>query len=107
MKLKIFLLLLGVLMTKGAMAVEAEKEKIAKVPVGAIFQHYKNKKNYKILAVGRHTEDMGLYVVYQGLYDCEEFGPNPIWIRPLGMFLETVEYEGKETPRFIYVVESN
>lgn len=68
--------------------------------VGSIYQHYKNKKLYKILALGRHSEDHQPYVVYQGLYTSEEFGDLPIWVRPLSLFLETVDFEGTNTPRF-------
>ena len=73
-----------------------------KIPIGAIFQHYKGKK-YRVLMVGRHTEDLQPHVIYQGLYDCESFGKYPIWIRPLEMFLETVEMEGKKIPRFTLI----
>lgn len=81
-------------------ALQEEKDILSKVPVGAIFHHYKG-KDYKILYIGRHSEDLSYYVVYQGLYHCEEFGKYPIWVRPLIMFLETVILDGKEVPRFI------
>ncbi|HLC53966.1 MAG TPA: DUF1653 domain-containing protein, partial [Candidatus Nanoarchaeia archaeon] len=32
-----------------------------------------------------------------------EFGKNSIWIRPLGMFLENVEVDGKKMPRFEFL----
>lgn len=67
--------------------------------VGALFQHYKGKK-YKILAIGVHTEEYEKYVVYEGQYNCEKFGDKPVWVRPLKMFFETVEFSGKEVPRF-------
>jgi hypothetical protein len=70
------------------------------LPIGAIFRHYKG-KDYKILSVGRHSEDLSLYVVYQGLYHCETFGREPVWVRPAHLFFETVIFEGKEVPRFV------
>jgi hypothetical protein len=76
-----------------------ETSMIKAVPVGAFFEHYSGKK-YKILSVGRHSETLELCVVYQGLYDCPTFGPNPIWIRPLKMFLESVMINAVEQPRF-------
>jgi len=79
------------------MKVESNKEEIA--PPGAVFRHYKGKE-YKIIVVGRHSEDLELYVVYQGLYCCDSFGELPIWIRPLKMFFEEVEVDGKRRPRF-------
>jgi hypothetical protein len=78
-----------------------EKMLLLEVPAGAVFEHYRNKKRYKILSVGRHTEEMQLYVVYQGLYDCESFGPSPVWVRPLKMFLESIE--GSAVRRFLRV----
>ncbi len=72
---------------------------VARVPTGAIFEHYRGNR-YKILGVGRHSETLGMCVVYQSLYNCEEFGDQPIWVRPLEMFLENVIIEGKEMPRF-------
>jgi hypothetical protein len=78
-----------------------ENEFLKQVPVGAIFQHYRNKKMYKVLSVARHTEDMKLYVVYQELYHCDTYGDLPIWVRPLEMFLEHIEENGKTTPRFL------
>lgn len=56
------------------------------VHVGEIYEHYRNKKQYRIVALARDTETLGLYVVYQGLYDDPEFGNNPIWIRSLDLF---------------------
>lgn len=72
---------------------------IEKIPIGAIFEHYSGKK-YRVLMVARHSEDLKLHVVYQGLYDCDSFGKCPIWVRPLEMFLEKVVIEGKERERF-------
>jgi hypothetical protein len=80
-----------------------EKE-VIEVPVGAIYQHYSGKK-YKILGIGHHSENYERCVVYQGLYHCENFGAQPIWIRPLKMFLENVVIEGKEQPRFRRLTE--
>ncbi len=78
---------------------EREKQLIAKVRVGAFFEHFKGKK-YKILNIARHSETLGLCVIYQALYNSPEFGDHSIWVRPLEMFLETVEINGKEVPRF-------
>lgn len=73
-----------------------------KLPIGAKFRHYKGKE-YKILAIGRHSEDQKLYVVYQGLYNDQVYGNLPIWIRPIEMFFETVNFDGKEVARFVQV----
>ncbi|MBD3318895.1 DUF1653 domain-containing protein [Candidatus Woesearchaeota archaeon] len=41
------------------------------------------------------------YVLYQAHYVSEEMGDRVLWARPLPMFIEEIEYEGKKTPRFI------
>lgn len=72
---------------------------IDQIKPGEIWRHYKN-KDYHILAVSCHSEDLSWYVVYETLYD------NPvskIWHRPLEMFLGNVEIDGKIIPRFTRV----
>jgi len=62
-----------------------------------LYQHYKGPQ-YKVLHVATHSETQEPLVIYQALYG--EFG---IWARPLSMFLETVEKDGKTIPRFAYL----
>jgi cyclomaltodextrinase / maltogenic alpha-amylase / neopullulanase len=66
------------------------------------YRHYKG-KNYRVMGIGRHTETGESYVVYMGLYTSKEFGKNPLWIRPIKLFLEKVTYDGKKVPRFTYL----
>lgn len=61
---------------------------------GAIYEHYKGKR-YKILCIGRNSETLEESVVYQAQY-----GDNDVWIRPLNMFLENIDLDGKVQPRF-------
>jgi len=63
------------------------------------YEHYKGKQ-YEVVGVARHSETLEELVVYRALYDSKEFGKNALWIRPLQMFLEEVEIEGKKIPRF-------
>ena len=58
------------------------------------YQHFKGKE-YEVLGVGKHSETLEDYVVYRALY-----GEHGLWIRPFKMFIETVEVEGKQVPRF-------
>ena len=69
------------------------------VVIGGKYEHYKGKP-YRVLAVAKHSETLEEMVVYQQLYREEGVG-----VRPLGMFLETVEVEGKIIPRFRYIEE--
>ena len=64
-----------------------------------IWQHYKGKQ-YRIIAVSCHTEDLTWSVVYEALYDNDV---SKIWHRPLEMFLETLEIDGIIVPRFTHI----
>ncbi len=61
---------------------------------GDLYVHYSGKR-YQVLSVGRHSETLEECVVYKALY-----GEQDVWIRPLAMFLETVEIDGLVQPRF-------
>ena len=63
------------------------------------YRHYKGKL-YEVIGVGLHADTHEEYVVYRGLYNSEEFGKNPLWVRPKKVFLETVTVDGKVVPRF-------
>ncbi|WP_026349022.1 DUF1653 domain-containing protein [Psychrobacter lutiphocae] len=59
-----------------------------------IYRHYKGNL-YQVLHTARHSETEEALVVYRCLYG--EYG---VWVRPLEMFIETVERDGKQIPRF-------
>ena len=61
------------------------------------YRHYKG-KDYTVIGVARHSETEEELVVYR-----QEYGEHGLWVRPLAMFLETVEVEGKVVPRFQYL----
>jgi hypothetical protein len=68
-----------------------------------IYEHYKgNGKKYRVLGVAKHSETLEDMVVYEALYDNDV---SKLWVRPLSMFLEEVEFEGKRIPRFNYLSE--
>ena len=76
---------------------------IDQIKPGDMWRHYKN-KDYRILSVSCHSEDLSWYVVYEALYD------NPvskIWHRPLEMFLGTVDIDGVIIPRFTHIQQSH
>ena len=62
-----------------------------------IYRHYKN-KDYKVICEATHSETQEQLVVYQCLY-----GDYSIWVRPKTMFMEEVEVDGKQIPRFKFV----
>lgn len=59
-----------------------------------IYQHYKGPL-YKVMGSARHSETEEWLVYYQALY-----GDYGYWVRPLEMFLETVEINGEIIERF-------
>lgn len=63
------------------------------------YRHYKGPE-YEVIGVARHSETEEVLVVYRALYG--EFG---LWVRPLSMFNETVQHEGRQVPRFARVAE--
>lgn len=65
-----------------------------KLAAGKKYRHYKG-KDYLVLYQAKHSETFEDMVVYQALY-----GEQGIWVRPLGMFLEQVEVDGKLVDRF-------
>lgn len=62
-----------------------------------LYRHYKGHE-YRVLGLTRHSETQETLVLYQALYG--EYG---LWVRPLSMFVETVEVEGELLPRFALV----
>lgn len=61
------------------------------------YRHFKGKE-YEVLAVAKHSETLEEMVVYRALY-----GACDVWVRPLAMFEEQVEKDGKVFPRFTYI----
>ena len=61
------------------------------------YEHYKGSQ-YEVIGIAKHSETLEELVVYRALY-----GKHGLWVRPLKMFLETVEIEGKKIPRFKFI----
>lgn len=61
------------------------------------YRHYKGKE-YIVLGVARQSETEEELVVYR-----QDYGDRGLWVRPTTMFNETVEFEGRQVPRFQYV----
>lgn len=65
-----------------------------------IYQHFRG-NYYQVINVARHSETLEPLVVYQALY-----GGYGFWVRPLEMFFENVEIDGKTVPRFQYITDN-
>lgn len=61
------------------------------------YRHFKGNE-YEIIAIAKHSETGEELVVYRALY-----GEGEVWVRPLRMWNETVERDGKIYQRFVYV----
>ncbi|HCR51649.1 MAG TPA: DUF1653 domain-containing protein [Oscillibacter sp.] len=63
------------------------------------YRHFKGKE-YEVLGIACHSETEEELVVYRALYG--DFG---LWVRPVRMWNETVERDGKTFRRFTYIGE--
>ena len=61
------------------------------------YRHFKGGE-YEVIGVARHSETREELVVYRALY-----GERGLWVRPVAMWLETVERDGKQFQRFTYI----
>jgi len=69
------------------------------------YRHYKGNL-YDVIGVATHSETHEKFVVYRALYDTEDLGSRPLFVRPLNMFLEDVEVNGILVKRFDKIQES-
>jgi hypothetical protein len=63
------------------------------IPLGR-YRHYKGGE-YEVMGVARHSETLEAMVMYRPLYNDSGW-----WVRPLGMFVEEIEVDGKRQRRF-------
>lgn len=61
------------------------------------YRHFKGNE-YEVIGTARHSETTEEYVVYKALY-----GDGGLWIRPIEMWNETVERDGKVFKRFEFI----
>ena len=71
--------------------VELEIPKVGK------YCHFKGME-YEVIGVVQHSETMEKMVLYKALY-----GEMGLWVRPLAMWDETIERDGKTFKRFTYI----
>jgi hypothetical protein len=76
-------------------------------PKVGVYEHYKSasddKRYYQVLGFAKHTETEEILAVYIPLYVIPEHKGLRLQVRPLDMFIESVEYEGRTMPRFRYI----
>ena len=69
------------------------------IPPG-VYRHYKGNM-YEVVGFAKHSETLEDMVVYKALY-----GEGGTWVRPLSMWNNPIEVDGKTVKRFEYVSES-
>jgi hypothetical protein len=61
------------------------------------YRHFKGNE-YEVFYIARHSETLEEMIVYKALY-----GEGGIWVRPLSMWNEIIELNGKEYRRFEFI----
>ena len=69
------------------------------IPLG-IYSHYKGNE-YEVIGFARHSETLEDMVIYKALY-----GEGGTWVRPLSMWDNPIEIDGKTVKRFEYIGSS-
>jgi hypothetical protein len=64
-----------------------------------LYRHYKN-IIMDVIGVAKHSETLEELVIYR------HHDENTLWARPKSMFLEIVELNGKQVPRFEFIEET-
>jgi hypothetical protein len=65
------------------------------------YRHFKGNE-YEVIDVAKHSETCEEMVVYRALY-----GEKQLWVRPVEMFFEQVQKDGKTYQRFTYIEEEH
>jgi len=68
------------------------------IPLG-VYRHYKGNQ-YEAVGFAKHSETLEDMVIYKALY-----GEGGTWVRPLSMWENLVEADGKTVKRFEMVSE--
>ena len=69
-----------------------------KAPKPGPYKHYKRGDDYTVIDIVFHSETDEAMVLYR-----PEYGERKLWVRPLEMFVDSVDVDGQRVPRFLYV----
>jgi len=67
------------------------------------YRHFKGGE-YQVIGTAKHSESLEVMVIYKPLYELKA-GELDTWVRPIEMFFDTKEHEGKTVPRFSFMQE--
>ena len=83
-----------------------------KTPENGFYRHYKHNPEkgfndyvYEVIGIALHSEEKVYLVAYRPLYKNTYLVPANFSVRPLKMFLEDVEINGKIIPRFKHITD--
>ena len=68
------------------------------IPLG-LYRHYKGSL-YEAVGFAKHSETLEDMVIYRALY-----GEGAVWVRPLFMWENPIEVDGRTIKRFEYIGE--
>ena len=69
------------------------------IEIGATYRHFKGNL-YEVLTVAKNSETLEDMVVYKALY-----GEGQVWCRPVSMWNDIVEKDGKSYTRFTKIYD--
>ena len=69
---------------------------MSSIPLG-VYRHYKGNQ-YEVVGFAKHSETLEDMVIYKALY-----GDGGTWVRPLSMWENLIETDGKTVKRFEYI----
>ncbi len=64
------------------------------------YRHFKGNE-YEVVELVHHSETQEPMVLYRALY-----GERGLWVRPLDMFFESIERDGKVLQRFEFIASN-
>ena len=74
------------------------------IKIGETYKHFKG-HDVEIIGIAHHSETLEEMVVYRHLGK-SSLGENDLWVRPAKMFLENIERQEYNGPRF-KLIENN
>lgn len=82
------------------------------IPKKGFYRHYKHNPEkgfndyvYEVIGVALHSEEKVYLVAYRPLYKNTYLAPANFSVRPLQMFIEDVNNDDKNMPRFEYITD--
>jgi len=67
------------------------------------YKHFKGGE-YQVIGTAKHSESLAIMVIYKPLYTLDE-GESDTWVRPIEMFFDSKQIDGKTVARFTFMDE--